>query len=182
MNKYIFIILGNNKMDITTLSKYLDDKYTNYDFTIYPFTSNDGLKSVGSIIPPLDQWNRIELKLSKSKCCSVKKSVYIYHDIELHISEEENKVFQRNVKHYEICKNFLVIISDDLILDMDSFPKINKYDNEYSINMKTYKFGSISLSLVKSENGNYIEIKFKLDSKNSLNLINDINYINKLLQ
>lgn len=164
-----------------------DNIYKDHIFVIYPFITK--YEGYGSITVSEDKFNILTNKLSKTESNSIKSKVYIYRDLEYHTFDNQNDnqnddfVIHKKIVHTCTDNNFLLTISKCEILDNNSFPKLNKYHDEYTKIIKTYKFGNITLDIVTAnEKYNYIEITFRYNFNLNLNVIKkDLKYIDELL-
>lgn len=167
---------------------FIDD-YINHTFTIYPFITKENNALFGTIIVDNKKWQSLLRLLSKSKHTNNMTKIYIYRDLEYNINDfencDKNFVIHKPIRYVDICQEYLLIVSENKILDNDSFPKLNIYHDEYEKNIKTYKFGMINLNFVtikKNNKGyNYIEITFQY-IKNKFDIIlKDLEYVQNLL-
>ena len=156
-----------------------NNKFDNHIYTIYPHTMKNNLISQ-------DKWKSLLHNLNKFKYTTYETKNYIYRDFEYSVDNYGNhNVIQKiimHVNHHTDNKhNFLLIISKHKQLDLDSFPKLNVYHDEYNKIMRSYKFGKINLNLITCNQNNYIEITFQYN-KNLIDIIKkDLEYVTKII-
>lgn len=157
------------------------DIYEDHLFFIYPFIKYNENHLFGSFNSPNDN---ILSKLTNISSTSSTSKVYIYRDLEYHLINTNINVIHNKIIHTNIYQDMLIKIEKHEPLNNDSFPKLNKYHDEYEKNVITYNFGSVTLNLVKItkelKTFKYIEITF-IYKKNILHtIIKDLDYINQL--
>lgn len=175
-------------MDVKKFQSLLSENFDDYIFTIYPFITNvindnDNL-FVGSIIAPEKKWTSLMKLLSKSKYVTYTTKIYIFKDLEYNlIDQNKDFVVHKKIFDAKILDDSLLIISKHDILDIDSFPKLNVYHDEFEKISKIYKFGTISLNLITVKKNDqhdksYIEILFQYKKGTSDKILKDLNYVN----
>ena len=161
-----------------------DETYDNCTFVIYPaikYNKKDQQNGemFGSIISSDSEWKTISEKLSGSKSSVSDAKVYIYRDLEYHISNSNTSVIHKKTVYANIHENYLLKIENQEILDDNAFPKLNVYHDEYEKKTVTYKFGTIDLNLITkttkdSKQYKYIEITFHYKNNQKATIIKDL--------
>jgi len=175
----------------------LTDTYNDHIFVIYPFIESEGNSintNFGSILATKDVWDHLSKLLSGSKCCTSINKVYIYRDLEYCLNSCVGNhddldllvsVTHKKISHVDLRKKYLLIISAHELLDNDSFPKLNSYNDEYEKTVREYKFGTVSLNLVTIKKNNHeynhIEITFQYKKHMSKTIIKDLDYVKAIL-
>lgn len=172
-----------------------EDKYYNHIFIIHPFIKKtDNCETFGSIITPKNKWDQIIKLLSKSKYTLLTNKIYIYRDLEYSIrvshSDEYNNlstVIHKKTCHTDIQNEYLLAIYKYELLDDESFPKFNRYHDEYEKIERKYTFGTVDMNLVTIKKNdhtneyNYIELSFVYKKKIANRIPNDLEYIKQLI-
>lgn len=157
-------------MNIKNLSELIKN-YKGYTFTIIPFVSSSS-NIYGTIECPINKWNYLNKILSGFKYSIDNTKIYVYRELEYDMQQ----VIHKKINYADLHDNNLIIISDEKNIDIDAFPILNKYHNEYDKTTKTYKFGIVKLNLVTTNNKtNFVEISFF--NNGSDKLIDDLVYV-----
>jgi hypothetical protein len=164
----------------TIIKQFLNNNNINHTFRINPYIINNN--KYGKIHIDSDIVNNIKNKLKNKQHKNINKTIHIYRN--LYYNLEMNTVIQKNIIDVINSKFGLIVISKDKKLDNDSFPLINKYHNETNMNILSYKFNYVTLSIINElDKFYYIEIQFKYNNHSISKIIDDLNFIySKIIQ
>ena len=169
-------------MDINNIKDFFNESNENKNIVIYPFITKQDNK--GSIIAPQQKWLQISKKLAKSKCIDINQKIYKFRNLIMEIDQNHNNDITcrhdtiSDFKHFE---NFFVTIVNYQIITYDDFPKLKNYHDEYNVEGKIYKFGTVTMKMITINNNNCIEICVEYNSKNCDKIIQDLIYVDKIM-
>ena len=174
-------------MESQLINKYLIKEHSLHYFQIIPFVKFTYVVG-GNINVDKSIWDKIIEKLDKSKFIERGFKTYIYRDLEMNIISDNETDYTNILQktqiavYFDTVINMLTLVTKNTVLDNDSFPKLNQYHNESEKNIKSYKFGSVTLNLITEDlKNNYFEILFQYKEEIMNKILKDLLYVFDIL-
>ena len=153
-----------------------DNNYTIYPFAVY----NDS--HFGSINISETKWNQIYNKMVTRRHTKITSTNYVLRDMICSVVRDKKTVKILDIYDAYVSGNCVVRIGRHRDVDLEQFPVLNKYDDEYDLTQYIYNFGLVKLYL-NHANGLYsIEISFAVTSITPIDTLNsDLNTVYAVL-
>jgi hypothetical protein len=178
---------------------HFNDTNDGCTFELHPFIHEYNSAS-GSISVLKDKWDELLIKLNRSKNTVLTYKVYAYRDLEYSVvdhdqdqstvdtaSNLDSQIVHKRSVYAGVHDRQLLTIFRGTLVDNDSFPKLSVYHDEYTREVRGYRFGSVCLNFIAVDKPaapskyNYIVVSFQYKKNLKESIIKDLKYINKVI-